>query len=219
MCRDAQRGGPSSDVAREQQPAQAIVTHELVIPQLVDIPPRSVEWVEPIRNVEVKQDPELVCIEGTLDLAGVLSLQAVYTLLTAHERSADIFRAITDVDRTDCADGSILLKQNCRWSFLVFSGSMPVSLRVREQPAQLTFSFSDESVSGFIQQMAGSWAVTPSQAIAGGVRVKYTMAVKMALQPPPQFGKYTTRIFYKQVTEILEDLQAELYVLGKATDE
>jgi hypothetical protein len=41
----------------------------------------------------------------------------------------------------------------------------------------------------------------------------------MALQPPPQFGKYTTRIFYKQVTEILEDLQAELYVLGKATDE
>jgi hypothetical protein len=56
---------------------------------------------------------------------------------------------------------------------------MPVSLRVREQPAQLTFSFSDESVSGFIQQMAGSWAVTPSQAIAGGVRVKYTMAVKV----------------------------------------
>jgi hypothetical protein len=54
---------------------------------------------------------QLVCIEGTLDLAGVLSLQAVYTLLTAHERSADIFRAITDVDRTDCADGSILLKQ------------------------------------------------------------------------------------------------------------
>lgn len=84
MHRDAQRGGPSSDVAREQQPAQAIVTHELVIPQLVDIPPRSVEWVEPIRNVEVKQDPEVP--------AGRLSrgpgVESAARLLTARSASA-----------------------------------------------------------------------------------------------------------------------------------
>ena len=38
-------------------------------------------------------------------------MQEVYALLTAHERSADIFRAIRDVERTDCDDGSILLNQ------------------------------------------------------------------------------------------------------------
>lgn len=209
VCREVAAG--QSDVTEGQTSHQAAVAHELTIPQLVDIESRTVEWVEPIRDVQVRQDPELVCIEGTIDLAGVVSMQAVYALLTAHERSADIFRAIKDVERIDCEDGSILLNQNCYWSFLVFSGSMPVSLRVREDPSQLTFYFSDESVSGFIQSMSGSWAVSPSHTIAGGVCVKYTMAVKMALLPPPPFGKYTQKIFFKQVTEILEDLQAELH--------
>jgi hypothetical protein len=72
---------------------------------------------------------QLVCIEGTIDLAGVVSMQAVYALLTAHERSADIFRAIKDVERTDCDDGSILLNQvGASVSLMCCASSPPVPL-------------------------------------------------------------------------------------------
>lgn len=48
-----------SDVTEGQTSHQAAVAHELTIPQLVDIESRTVEWVEPIRDVQVRQDPEV----------------------------------------------------------------------------------------------------------------------------------------------------------------
>ena len=52
-------------------------------------------------------------VQGSLDMEH-LDENKVFDLLTDHERSSEIFRAIIDVETAYQPDGSIRLTQNCR---------------------------------------------------------------------------------------------------------
>jgi len=145
-------------------------------------------------------------VRGSLDMER-LDENKVFDLLTDHERSPEIFRAILDVSTAHQPDGSIRLTQNCRWKFLIFSGSFPVELEVVEDPASRSFTFKDVRQGGLMEKMEGEWTVGGSEVIPGGVRVEHRLTVKMAIAAPPPFDAQTNKIFVNQVNDIMTDLQ------------
>jgi len=178
----------------------------------------AITWEEDIRETEPRtqvnmlpadQNGEMTVV-GKLDILG-LSEAETYALLTDHKNSHKLFQTILSCQQENHPeDSTILLDQTCQWKFLVFSGTFPVHLAVKEDPQSRTFTFRDVSTGGFLKSMHGSWAVSSSPLIPGGVRITHRLQALTALTAPPPFGKYTQKIFKKQVKEILKDLEVEI---------
>lgn len=89
----------------------------------------------------------------------------------------------------------------------MFRGSFIIVTSVDEQPECKAVDFSLVE-SKFMRAFQGSWNV--EEAPAGGCKVVHTLQVTPLLSPPPVFANYTSKIFIKQVTGIMEDLQQAL---------
>ena len=127
---------------------------------------------------------------------------SMYNMLTDYYASPRIFSTVDSVETDTLEDGRLLVKQTCRWKFLVFGGSFPCQLAVKEEPSARYMEV-ELHKKGFIREFEGSWRVTEEP--TGGVRVKHTLALRPALTPP-----YAHKIFLRQIGEILEDVQNEV---------
>ena len=108
---------------------------------------------------------------------------------------------------TNMQDGKMEVSQECTWKFLMFRGSFKIVLNVDEQPATREVEFSLLE-SKFMRAFQGSWNI--QEMPGGGCKVEHTLQVTPLISPPPAFAGYTSRIFIKQVTGIMEDLQQAL---------
>lgn len=86
----------------------------------------------------------------------------------------------------------------------MFRGSFSIVTAVDEQPESKAVDFSLVD-SKFMRAFQGSWSV--KEGPEGGCKVEHTLQVTPLLSPPPAFANYTSKIFVKQVTGIMEDLQ------------
>lgn len=113
--------------------------------------------------------------------------------------------SVYDVPRSDVLVAVCL--QYCGWNFLFFAGTFPVVLDVIEEHDNQTLEF-NLIESKFMKYMKGYWQVT--EADSGLCKIDHTLSVKPVLVPPGMIGSFTRRIFAKQVTQILQDLQMAL---------
>jgi hypothetical protein len=146
---------------------------------------------------------------GKYELAGEMVLDAdadsMYRMLVDYDASPRIFATVNAcaVEPLERAErGAFLVRQSCRWKFLVFGGSFPCQLATREDPEE-RYMEARLHEKGFIREFEGSWKVTEEP--GGGVRVRHTLALRPALTPP-----YAKEIFLKQIREIFEDVQREV---------
>lgn len=86
----------------------------------------------------------------------------------------------------------------------MFRGSFNIITCVEEQPEDKSVAFSLVE-SKFMRAFQGSWSV--EELPGGGCKVMHTLQVTPLVSPPPSFASYTSKIFIKQVTGIMEDLQ------------
>eukprot|EP00892_Ulva_mutabilis_P008030 jgi/Ulvmu1/559/UM001_0567.1 len=140
-------------------------------------------------------------VRGTMQLPTTAS--ATYAAVTDHGRAPEIFSTIASSEATP-VDGKLEVCQECTWKFLMFRGSFNIVLTVDEKPATQDVDFSLVE-SKFMRAFQGSWNI--QEAAGGGCMVEHTLQVTPLLSPPPAFSGYTSKIFIKQVTGIMEDLQ------------
>ena len=136
-------------------------------------------------------------IDGSLEMP--FAADRVFAVLLDYEGSAEVYRNIVGTELT-VEGGAKVLTQDCRWQFLVFSGSFQTSFDVLEDIPGMELLFRQRQA-GFLRDFTGLWKVTPLD----GARcvVTHKMTVRPALSPPAFAG----RIFAKQVEDILQDLQ------------
>ena len=149
---------------------------------------------------------ELVSNEGgKFSLVGEMVLacdaDSMYAMLTDYLASPRIFSTVDSASVDAMDDGRLLVKQSCRWRFLVFGGAFPCQLAVSEAPERRYMEV-ELHKKGFIREFEGSWQV--SEEPTGGVRVRHALALRPALTPP-----YAHKIFLKQIREILQDVENE----------
>lgn len=83
--------------------------------------------------------------------------------------------------------------QECRWSFLVFSGSFGLLLRVAEDPSSLQLTFDLAQPTSFTREFTGGWTITPQP--RGGCHVEHLQRVAPALSPPAVMSAFASLFF------------------------
>lgn len=143
---------------------------------------------------------------GKYSLVGEMVLDSdadsLYRMLVDYEASPRIFATVDSCAVDALPDGRLLVRQSCRWKFMVFGGAFPCQLAVLERPEERYMEVALHK-KGFIREFEGSWTV--SEEPGGGVRVRHTLALRPALTPP-----YAHKIFLRQIRDILQDVQNEV---------
>ena len=163
-------------------------------------PARALRRLQAVADAAVEVQSEVggaYTIEGSLEMP--FAADRVFAVLLDYEGSAEVYRNIVGTELT-VEGGAKVLTQDCRWKFLVFSGSFQTSFDVLEDIPGMELLFRQREA-GFLRDFTGLWKVTPLD----GARcvVTHKMTVRPALSPPAFAG----RIFAKQVEDILQDLQ------------
>ena len=101
-------------------------------------------------------------------------------------------------------DEIMVVKQTCSWRFLFFTGSFNLELEVIELVAgqELVFKLRESS---FMKDFEGRWHV--QRLVDNTCLVTHTLSVMPTMVPPEAFAEYTSKIFIRQVRDILQDLQ------------
>ena len=87
---------------------------------------------------------------------------SMYRMLVDYDASPRIFATVNAcaVEPLERAErGAFLVRQSCRWKFLVFGGSFPCQLATREDPEE-RYMEARLHEKGFIREFEGSWKVT-----------------------------------------------------------
>lgn len=142
------------------------------------------------------------------------SFEEVWSVLTHYDGLSDVF---SNIKSSEMISGhpEIILLQDCKWEFLVFSGNFRAKLGVKEdlQRRCVTFSL---ITSSFMKDFVGRWQVQPHPSPSGGCTVEHRLAVEPLVSPPALMASYTQKIFVQQVTSILKDLEQEMALRSSA---
>ncbi|KAK9808327.1 hypothetical protein WJX73_002249 [Symbiochloris irregularis] len=97
-------------------------------------------------------------VKGSFE--STLSTDAVWDVITNYEKLASVYSNI-EASTAEVRGDQLQLLQDCRWQFLMFSGSFRTRLAVHEDPQQqrLTFSLLEAS---FMRDFEGQWQVAPA---------------------------------------------------------
>lgn len=144
-------------------------------------------------------------VRGTFTSA--FPAEVVWKVITDYDRLSQVYSSIVS-SRTRTVDNQLQIIQDCKWHFLLFSGTFQTRLSVREEPhhLRLTFNLLDGSI--FMRDFVGQWQLTPQA--DGSCAVQHRLTVQPSVSPPPLFNGYTERIFCSQITGLLKDLQQDL---------
>jgi len=125
------------------------------------------------------------------------SASSTYAAVTDHGRAPEIFSNIvsstaTPIVRFFTVHGPVLALLNAELDPTAAAHRQDVWRMLRK----------------FMRAFQGSWNI--QEMPGGGCKVEHTLQVTPLISPPPAFAGYTSRIFIKQVTGIMEDLQQAL---------
>lgn len=104
-------------------------------------------------------------------------------------------------------DGVVKVNQECKWKFLIFSGTFGIALVVDEEPVKKTVTFKLANA-GFMRDFEGCWEL--EKLPNGGCHVTHVLKITPVMVPPKAFEGYTSKIFIGQVDGILGDLRKAL---------
>jgi hypothetical protein len=143
-------------------------------------------------------------VEGSLETP--LPVPKVWRVLTDYEGLANVFSNIKSSSIAS-REPDFVLHQDCEWKFLVFSGTFGAELRVNEDRVrnEITFNLVKSS---FMNAFVGQWLITPIA--SGGSLIEHRLTVQPQVSPPAFMSGYTQKIFVRQVTNIMGDLEQEL---------
>jgi len=149
-------------------------------------------------------------VEGAIQTPA--SLEEVLSVLTDYEGLSAVFSNIKS-SAVASRHPEIVLRQDCKWEFLIFSGKFRAELGVKEdlQRRCLTFSL---ITSTFMKNFVGRWQIQPHA--SGGCTVQHRLAVEPLVSPPALMTSYTQKIFVRQVAKILKDLEQEMALRSSA---
>ncbi|GHP05016.1 hypothetical protein PPROV_000376800 [Pycnococcus provasolii] len=146
---------------------------------------------------------------GKLVLPHSVNADDVWDMLLDYERSSDIFHNIEEaVVMHDESRNQKQLVEQCRWVFLVFSGTFELLLDVDENVSERVLTFSLGKPGAFMQAFEGRWQVMTAD--DGQAVVAHTLTVRPSLPPPALVSGYTEAVFERQVKRVMEDLRNAL---------
>ncbi|KAK9824396.1 hypothetical protein WJX72_009979 [[Myrmecia] bisecta] len=181
--------------------------------QSAELSIRASAAAAPERSPPVTAEPAVRLLssqKGTYSVAGQMHSMAdaadVYVLLSDY---AALDRVFSSVEQSNVvhSNGQKQILQLCRWEFLIFSGTFKTLLSVAEDPVagRLVFSLVNSS---FMRDFEGRWQITPLD--GGGCSIEHNLTVAPVVAPPETFAGYAQKIFMRQVSRVMEDLQGEL---------
>eukprot|EP00884_Botryococcus_braunii_P004865 jgi/Botrbrau1/1437/Bobra.0063s0128.1 len=148
--------------------------------------------VEPVADLDVRLDIKtLNSQEGRYTVVGSLTTdveeERVWSILTDYINMPSLFSSVDNITIL-VQDASVVLHQECRWQFWVFSGTFRLALRVHEEPEHRRISFQMVE-SPFMRQFRGAWQLRGrGEGWGGKLMVEHELSLEPRLKPRGSWG-------------------------------